>query len=226
MIQTRSIVIAITGASGSAYAVRLLQVLLQQGLPVNLIVSEAGRQVMLQETGIGFPEDSAAESEWKSLIAECLSQGQSAGWGFVPMDPQQLSGSLTVHRLRDYSAGIASGSCPTQGMVICPCSTGTLSAIATGASVNLIHRAADVHLKERRRLVLVPRETPLSRIALSNMLTVTDAGAIVLPAMPGYYHEPTAVADLVDFVVARICDQLDVCHDVSRRWGVDESSTQ
>jgi 4-hydroxy-3-polyprenylbenzoate decarboxylase len=216
-----SIVVAITGASGSAYVLRLLQVLLQQQQVVNLVVSEAGRQVMQQETGLSFPSDAASELDWKSLIAGGFSDKVANSWGFGPLRPGQLTGILRVHQLRDFSAGIASGSYQTRGMVICPCSTGTLSAIATGASNNLIHRVADVHLKERRKLILVPRETPLSRITLSNMLTLTDAGAIILPAMPGYYHQPQSIADLVDFVVARICDQLEIPHQLSRRWGKD-----
>ena len=214
----QSIVVAVTGASGSAYVVRLLQVLLEQQQTVDLIVSAAGRQVMLQETGTSFPPDTAHESEWKWLIAGSLSNQSAGTWGLEPMDCSQLSGSLRVHHLGNLSAGIASGSFQTRGMVICPCSTGTLSAIATGASTNLIHRAADVHLKERRKLILVPRETPLSRITLSNMLTVTDAGAVVLPAMPGFYHQPVGIADLIDFVVARTCDQLEIKHQLSQRW--------
>ena len=217
----QSIVVAITGASGSAYVLRLLQVLLQQQEVVDLVVSEAGRQVMLQETGLSFPSDTASESTWKSLIADGFSDDVVKQWGVGLLTPERLTGKLRVHQLRDFSAGIASGSYQTQGMVICPCSTGTLSAIATGASNNLIHRVADVHLKERRKLILVPRETPLSRITLSNMLTLTDAGAIILPAMPGYYHQPQSIADLVDFVVARICDQLQIPHQLSRRWGED-----
>ena len=221
MSQKQSIVVAVTGASGAAYAVRLLQILLQQGLRVDLVVSEAGRQVMRQEIGAVYPSESASTDEWKLLIAECLTQHRAAGWGFEAVDVDRLTGTLVVHSLKDFSAGIASGSFQTRGMVICPCSTGTLSALATGTSMNLIHRAADVHLKERRRLLLVPRETPVSRITLRNMLTVTDAGAVVLPAMPGYYHQPETVCDLVDFVVARICDQLEITHQLSRRWGAD-----
>jgi 4-hydroxy-3-polyprenylbenzoate decarboxylase len=130
---------------------------------------------------------------------------------------------LTYHHHTDFSAGIASGSFPTAGMVVAPCSMSTLASVAHGITTNLITRAADVHLKERRRLILVPRETPLSLIHLENMAAVTRAGAIVLPAMPGWYHRPAALADLVDFVVARICDGLGVEHGLSRRWG--ESST-
>lgn len=221
MSEMQSIVVAVTGASGSAYVLRLLQVLLSQGMRVDLVVSEAGRQVMLQETGTSFPVSTASEAEWKTLIATSPAQQAAEPWGFSAVDPQELTGTVHTHDLRDFSAGIASGSFRTRGMVICPCSTGTLSAIASGASNNLIHRAADVHLKERRRLILVPRETPLSLITLSNMVTVTEAGAVVLPAMPGYYHQPRSIADLVDFVVARICDQLDVAHELSRRWGAD-----
>ncbi|MCH2203728.1 MAG: UbiX family flavin prenyltransferase [Fuerstiella sp.] len=214
-----SIVVAITGASGSAYAIRLLQGLLKFNHTVDLVVSEAARQVMQHEIGIPFPSDTASESEWKSLIAGCLSDWNAKSWKLKPLETAQLAGSLRVHHSLDFSAGIASGSSETRGMVICPCSTGTLSAVSSGASANLIHRAADVHLKERRRLILVPRETPLSRITLTNMLTATDAGAVVLPAMPGYYHRPGDIADLIDFVVARICDQLQIKHDFSSRWG-------
>ena len=216
MIQASSIVVAISGASGSVYVLRLLQVLLQGGHRVDLIVSEAGRQVLQQEAGSTFPVESAPEAEWRQFIADGPVPNL-AGWSAV--DVSRLTGQLHIHGLRNFSAGIASGSFQTQGMVICPCSTGTLSALATGASSNLIHRAADVHLKERRKLILVPRETPLSRITLANMLTVTDAGAVVLPAMPGFYHQPDGIEDLVDFIVARICDQLQIDHRLSRRWG-------
>ncbi len=216
MKKEQPIVVAISGASGTAYALRLLQVLLRSGNAVELIVSEAGRQVMLQEAASSFPSDSADHQAWRSVIAASPPTNLP---GLEPMDVELLSGRLTVHALRDFSAGIASGSFRTQGMVICPCSTGTLAALASGASNNLIHRTADVHLKERRPLILVPRETPLSGITLRNMLMVTEAGAVVLPAMPGFYHQPQSIADLVDFVVARICDQLQIDHQLSRRWG-------
>ncbi|MGD9856431.1 MAG: UbiX family flavin prenyltransferase, partial [Planctomycetaceae bacterium] len=120
---------------------------------------------------------------------------------------------------QDFTAGIASGSFPTDGMVICPCSMGTLGALAGGLSTNLIHRAAEVHLKERRKLVLMPRETPLSTIQLDNMHKLSAAGAVILPAMPGFYHQPQSIADLIDFVVGRICDQLGVDVDLTHRWG-------
>lgn len=216
MKQKQPIVVAVSGASGSAYTIRLLQVLLRSGCNVELIVSEAARQVLRQESESEFPSDLHDDQQWRSLIC---ANPLNVIPGVAPIEAEQLSGSLAVHSLRDFSAGIASGSYQTRGMVICPCSTGTLAALATGTSTNLIHRAADVHLKERRKLILVPRETPVSRVTLSNMLTVTDAGAVVLPAMPGFYHQPQSIADLVDFVVARICDQLRVDHQLSRRWG-------
>jgi 4-hydroxy-3-polyprenylbenzoate decarboxylase len=128
-------------------------------------------------------------------------------------------GRAIPHRFDDFSASIASGSFPTAGMVVSPCSMSTLGSIAHGISTNLITRAADVHLKERRKLILVPRETPLSLIHLDNMAVVTRAGAIVLPAMPGWYHRPRNLEDLVDFVVARICDQLGVPNALVSRWG-------
>ncbi len=128
-------------------------------------------------------------------------------------------GRVQYHHYQDFFAAIASGSALTDGMVVCPCSGGTLSAIAHGASGNLIHRAADVHLKERRRLILVPRETPLSLVQLDNMRRCAEAGAVVLPAMPGFYHGVHSIRDLVDFVVGRICDQLGVDQPLIKRWG-------
>ncbi len=128
-------------------------------------------------------------------------------------------GRLIYHHYQDFTAGIASGSFPTGGMVIIPCSMSTLGAIAGGMTTNLITRAADVHLKERRKLIVVPRETPLSLIHLENMVKVTRAGAVVLPAMPGWYHQPRRLHDLVDFVVARICDQLEIHNSLMTPWG-------
>src|SRR5262249_18660610 len=129
------------------------------------------------------------------------------------------SGQLHYHDYRDFRAGIASGSFLTGGMVVCPCSMGTAAAIAHGLSQNLIHRAADVHLKERRKLILVPRETPLSVVQLRNLTLCAEAGAVVLPAMPAFYTKPQSLGDMVDFVVGRICDQLGVAHQLLRRWG-------
>lgn len=214
----RNLVLAITGASGTAYAIRLGQTMLAAGNHVHLVVSDAARMVSLREIGCELPGADAGADTWIDFLANGLSAGPASKWGF---DSFCLSKDvdLSIHSLRNYGAGIASGSFLTGGMVICPCSMGTLSSIACGASTNLIQRAADVHLKERRPLVLVPRETPLSSIALDNMAKLSHAGATVLPAMPGFYHTPGCLADLVDFVVARICDHLGVPHQLMRRWG-------
>ena len=197
----RPIVVAMTGASGSAYARRLLEVLLVAGESVHLTLSPAAAEVMRVEEGIRVD---LQELDAASLLPDA---GLEAG-----------RGRLHYVHVGDFSAGIASGSFRTKGMVICPCSMGTLAAIANGQSSNLIHRAADVHLKERRRLILVPRETPLSTIQLGNMHRLSEVGAVVLPAMPGFYHQPRSVEDLIDFVVARICDQLGVEHQLTRQW--------
>jgi len=196
------LVLAVTGASGSAYAVRLLEALLTARRRVHLVFSAAGLQVLKHELGLSI---NAGRFEVASLLPHRTSAADNE--------------LVTLHDGRDYSAGIASGSFRTGGMVICPCSMGTLSSVAHGLSTNLIQRAADVHLKERRKLVVVPRETPLGSIQLENMKRLSDAGAVILPAMPGFYHNPQSLDDLVDFVVARICDQLDVPHDLTRRWG-------
>jgi 4-hydroxy-3-polyprenylbenzoate decarboxylase len=212
---SQNVVVAITGASGSIYAVRLISVLLAANRTVHLVTSGAAGQVMRRELESDFPAVSAGEVAWRAAIEKIQQSPIALKWGF----DTKHAATLKVHGIGDYSAGIASGSFLTAGMVICPCSMGTLSAIATGASTNLIHRAADVHLKERRPLVLVPRETPLSVIQLENMTRVSQAGATVLPSMPGFYHQPQSVADLVDFVVARICDHLHVPHKLMQRWG-------
>jgi 4-hydroxy-3-polyprenylbenzoate decarboxylase len=197
------LVLAVTGASGSPYAVRLLETLLRAGRTVHLTISPAAVEVARQELG-------------RSL-------------DLTRFDPRALLGDgpdlsrLHYHHFRDFGAGIASGSFLTAGMAVCPCSMGTLAAIAHGLSENLIHRAADVHLKERRKLVLVPRETPLGVVQLRNLTAVAEAGAVVLPAMPAFYTHPRSVADLVDFVVGRVCDQLGVEHQLLKRWGADQS---
>jgi 4-hydroxy-3-polyprenylbenzoate decarboxylase len=192
------VVVGITGASGAAYATRLLEVLLGTQQRVHLTISPAGAQVLWTELGL--------RCELESFDSESLGLSHDAG-------------RLVYHHYLDYSASIASGSFLTSGMVICPCSMGTLAGVANGLSTNLIQRAADVHLKERRKLIVVPRETPLGSIQLENMKRLADAGAIVLPAMPGFYHQPKSIGDLIDFVVARICDQLGVAADLARRWG-------
>jgi 4-hydroxy-3-polyprenylbenzoate decarboxylase len=200
------LVVAVTGASGAAYGVRLVEVLLRAGRTVHLTVSPAGAEVIATELSRAVALD-AGKFDPLALLGP-------AAKGL------ELS-RLRYHHVRDFRAGIASGSFLTAGMAVCPCSMGTLSAVARGASENLIHRAADVHLKERRKLVLVPRETPLGLVQLRNMVAVAEAGAVVLPAMPGFYAKPQRVQDLVDFVVGRVCDQLGVEHRLVERWGSD-----
>ncbi len=187
---------AFTGASGAPYGVRLLQQLATGGRDVQLIVSSHGLRLLNTETDIG---DVA---------------GLRAAIG-----PAAWDSHVTVYDDADRGAGPASGSAKTSGMVICPCSMGTLASIAAGTSRSLVERAADVTLKERRPLVLVPRETPLSAIHLENMLRLTRAGAVILPASPGFYHKPAGISDLVDFVVARILDHLGVENTLAPRWG-------
>lgn len=191
------LVLAMTGASGAPYAARLLQVLTRSGRTVHLTMSASATQVFREEMGVEVS----------------LSRFDSGVFG--DLGP----GRVVYHHHADFSAGIASGSFRTAGMVVAPCSMSTLASIAHGITTNLITRAADVHLKERRKLILVPRETPLSLVHLENMTAVTRAGAVVLPAMPGWYHRPRSLDDLVDFVVARICDQLGVEHAMTKRWG-------
>jgi flavin prenyltransferase len=187
------IVVAITGASGAPYAVRLLHVLADNQVPVWLIVSSHGQRLLAEECGIATIEDLRANS--------------GGDWSTVRVFPDGDRGSLP-----------ASGSQKTDGMVICPCSMGTVAAIALGTSRSLVERAADVTLKERRKLLLVPRETPLSLIHLRNLVSVTEAGATVIPAAPGFYHRPKQVSELVDFVVQRVLDHLGLEIAIARRW--------
>ena len=187
------IVFAITGASGAPYAVRLLHVLADNQVPVWLIVSSHGQRLLAEECGIGTIEDLRANT--------------GGDWSTVRVFSDGDRGSLP-----------ASGSQKTDGMVICPCSMGTVAAIALGTSRSLVERAADVTLKERRKLLLVPRETPLSLIHLRNLVTVTEAGATVIPAAPGFYHRPKQVSELVDFVVQRVLDHLGLEIAIARRW--------
>ena len=197
----RPIVVAITGASGAPYAVRLLEALADARRSVQLIVSSHGFRLLDTEMGID-----SLDALRKHVGAE------------------RWDRSITVFEDTDRGATPASGSALSDGMVICPCSMGTLSAISVGASRSLVERAADVALKERRRLILVPRETPLSAVHLENMLRLTHAGAIVMPAAPGFYHRPKSIDDLVNFVVARVLDHLSVRHSLVARWnsGSDE----
>jgi 4-hydroxy-3-polyprenylbenzoate decarboxylase len=187
------LVLAITGASGAPYAVRLLEVLAKNKVPTWLIISGHGWRLLEQETGI---------TDDKQLKAKT-----GGDWS-----------SVTIFTDDDRGAKPASGSVKTLGMVVCPCSMGTVSAIAQGASRSLVERAADVVLKERRKLILVPRETPLSLIHLRNLTQVTEAGAIVIPAAPGFYNKPTKIDDLVDFMVQRIVDQVGLDIQVAPRW--------
>jgi len=197
---SRTITLAITGASGAQYGLRLLECLLAAGCRVYLLISAAAQTVIATETDEQLPEFDA----WPDYFQQ----------RFAP-----AAGQLKIFARDDWFAPVASGSSAPSSMVICPCSTGTLSAIATGASNNLIERAADVALKERRQLILVPRETPYSQIHLQNMLTLTQMGAMVMPASPGFYHKPQQVGQLIDFVVARILDQLGIAQDLMARWG-------
>lgn len=190
------IVVAITGASGAPYAVRLLEQLLAADRHVWLIVSSHGMRLLHTEmdiTSVDALRERVGAAQWKRLV--------------------------TVYEDADRGAAPASGSARNAGMVICPCSMGTLSAVSIGASRSLVERAADVMLKERRPLVLVPRETPLSAIHLRNMLTLREAGATILFLAPGFYHGAETVDDLVDFVVARALDQLGLEQELAPRWG-------
>ena len=182
----QQLIVAITGASGAAYARLLLHTLSQENIHIHLVASQAGKLVYNLEIGKTLEDD-------------------------LPRD-------VSLYDSNDFTAPFASGSFPSEGMVVVPCSMGTLAAIANGISQNLIHRAADVCLKERRRLVLVPRETPLNTIHLQNMLRLSQAGGIILPAMPGFYHQPRAVDDLVRFIVARILEQFHIPQDLLPSW--------
>jgi 4-hydroxy-3-polyprenylbenzoate decarboxylase len=197
--RTEDLVVAMSGASGAPYAIRLMHVLGRTGRRIHLTITPGAVQVLRDEMGIEVDLDAFSP----------------AALGL------RDQGRIVYHHHGDFSAGIASGSFPTGGMVIIPCSMSTIGSIAAGVTTNLVTRAADVHLKERRKLILVPRETPLSNIHLENMLRVTQAGAVVLPAMPGWYHRPRRLEDLVDFVVARICDQLGIPNSLAPRWGAD-----
>ena len=200
------LVVAFTGASGAPYGVRLLEVLLHAGRTVHLTLSPAAVEVIERELE---RKVSLARFDLRDLL------GDSAALAFADR--------VRYHDYRDFQSGIASGSFLTGGMVICPCSMGTVGAIANGPSQNLIHRAADVHLKEKRKLILVPRETPLHLIQLRNLTACAEAGAVILPAMPAFYTRPKSLRDAVDFVVGRVCDQLGVEHQLLERWGERES---
>jgi 4-hydroxy-3-polyprenylbenzoate decarboxylase len=201
-LQDAPLVVAMTGASGAVYATRLLEVLLEAGREIHLLISPSGAAVIEQELHRTVSLD---RFDVRALLPDLSSDS--------------THGTVRYHHHGDFIAPPASGSCLTAGMVVCPCSGSTLSGIAHGASTNLIQRAAEVHLKERRPLILVPRETPLSLIYIDNMRKAAEAGAVILPASPGWYHGVQSLQDLVDFVVARILDQLGIPHQLMRRWG-------
>lgn len=197
----RRVTLAITGASGVQYGLRLLQCLLAQDVQVLLMVSKAAQVVIATETDLRLPGSPEAMEAF-------LSEHFNA-----------RPGQLRVYGREQWMAPVASGSGAPSAMVVCPCSTGTLSAIACGASNNLIERAADVALKERRQLLLVPREAPYSEIHLEHMLKLTRMGAVVVPASPGFYHRPQTVEEMVDFIVARLLSQLGFDQQLMPRWG-------
>ncbi len=200
MTEQKSVTLAITGASGAQYGLRLLECLVASECRVHVLISDAARVVIATETALELPDDEDLE--------EFLIDNFDA-------EPGQLRASTKM----DWFSPVASGSASPSALVICPASGGTLSAIATGASNNLIERAADVAIKERRQLILVPRETPVSQIHLENMLKLARMGVTILPASPGFYQNPRTVDELVDFIVARILDQLGVDHRLMPRWG-------
>jgi 4-hydroxy-3-polyprenylbenzoate decarboxylase len=190
-------IIGITGASGAVYGVRLCQVLLSQGMDVHLIVTDAGWRVLHDEL------------DWEAARRKETLERHFGGY----------SGTYEYHPIQDIGASVASGSFRTKGMVIIPCSMGTLSGIARGASDNLLERAADVILKEGRRLIVVPRETPLHEIHLENMLKLARMGTRIIPAMPAFYHRPASLKEMVDFLVGKVLDSMEIEHDLYRRWG-------
>lgn len=200
--QQESIIVAVTGASGAPYALRLIQRLAMFGIHQHLLLSDAARVVLKQEVNIELPDDTES-------TANAIAQHLAA-------DPAYIH----CYDSKDWFSPAASGSAGIQKMVIIPCSMGTLSRVATGASDNLIERAADVMLKEKRQLIMVPRETPLSSIHLENMLRLSQMGVSMIPAMPAFYHQPQSIAELVDFLVDRVLDHLGVANPEAKRWGI------
>lgn len=201
------VTLAFTGASGAPYGWRLLELLLQKEIKVHLLVSSAARVVFATEFDIKLP---AAPQKCTEQLIQHFACSPSL---------------LTVYGKDDWFSPVASGSAAPRHMVICPCSTGTVSAIACGASDNLIERAADVVIKESGKLILVPRESPLSAIHLENLLKLARLGVTILPAAPGFYHQPEKISDLVDFIVARLLDQLQIPHTLLSRWGYAATTT-
>lgn len=196
----REITLAVTGASGAPYAVKLLKVLLDSDIHVHLLISKAALMVFAVEEGSSWP---SSHDKQKSFIRETISD----------------RGELSIYGKEDWTSPVASGSGAPDTMIVCPCSTGSLASIATGQCDNLIERGADVVLKESGTLILVVRETPLSEIHLTNMLSVKKAGAVVLPASPGFYHQPKSIDDIIDFVVARILKAAHIEQNLLKPWG-------
>jgi len=230
----RRIVLAITGASGAPYAVRLLQVLRQTDVEVHLTISPSGAAVLRQEMNLSLDLRRPDLNQllhcvpaWSTLPIESV-----ASVPLLALDEEKGTSNsaskgdsrLRYHQYDDYMTPIASGSFVTDAMVICPCSGSTLSGVSRAAASNLIQRAAEVHLKEHRRLIVVPRETPMSVLQIENLQRLAAAGAVVLPAMPGWYHPISRLEDLVDFVVARILDQMGLDNGLIRRWGEDQEA--
>jgi len=201
MINDNQVTLAISGASGAQYALTLLQQLLAAKQNVHLMISDAAKVVFSTEVGISVPSKPEA-------AVECFRAAVS-----------ESKGHLAIYSKKDWFSPVASGSSAPSKMVVCPCSTGTLSAIATGASDNLIERAADVIIKERGQLILVPREMPFSSIHLENMLKLSNIGVTIMPANPGFYHQPETIQDMVNFVVGRILDHLEIPQSISKSWG-------
>ena len=228
----KNICIGVTGASGAVYSLRLIEVLLATGYDVHLSISPSGAQVIHEEMDLRVdlndfqPADLMLEDVTNASDSKIRMLQASAGIGTADSNVLSVEagrvGQLHYHHYQNFNAPIASGSFLTQGMVITPCSGSTLSAVAHASSGNLIQRAAEVHLKERRKLILVPRETPLSLPHIDNLRKCTEAGAVVMPAAPGWYHGVNTLRDLVDFMVARICDQLGIDNALINRWGVDK----
>ncbi len=205
MTQPKTITLAITGASGSAYAIRLLECLLAADYQVYLLCSSAARVVFDTEIGLKLPA------------------APEAATAFLTKKFKAKAGQLTVFGKEQWFSPVASGSAAPKQMIVCPCSTGTLAAISQGMSDNLIERAADVVIKERGQLILVPRETPYSAIHLQNMLTLAQMGVTIMPASPGFYHNPHSINDLVDFMVGRSLDHLGIDQKIMPRWGYHKS---
>jgi flavin prenyltransferase len=225
----KNIVVALTGASGVTYAIRLLEVLLATGCNVHLTISEAAQAVLKQELDLSIDlnnfnqamlmlDDGPTPKDHKLQLIRTMAGISSESSSVLAVGSGE-PGKIYYYHYCDLLSPITSGSFKTDGMEVCPCSIGSLSAIVYGVGTNVIHRAAEVHLKEKRKLILVPRETPLSQVMLENMRRAAEVGATILPAMPAFYHGVKSIGDLVDFVVGRICDQLGMEHSLVQRWG-------